>query len=378
MGKHEVGTPKYIANKMKSKGLQKLRWYCQMCQKQCRDENGFKCHTTSESHQRNLLMFADNSKKYMDEFSKEFLDGWMDLLRRQYGTKRIAANKVYQDYIADRHHVHMNATRWVTLTGFVKWLGRTGKCVVDETERGWFIQYIDRDPETLAREERKAKKHKMDRDDEDKLMQFVQKGQKSQSEESASGPTEFVRSSEETKISLQLKSKPPKKPFLLTPTPIPLDKQVASSSKTTENVFVKPDTPKESMKRKPEEIEEPKKEHKASKQDKEVPWVTKSVGPRYQNEKGFVEQVSGYQAIVIMLSNNHKLKLDQEHLQTVIPKLGRSVKILKGPHRNRTAILKEILIEKYKGLLSIMGTDGKETLKEMPYESFSKLFVAPN
>jgi DNA/RNA-binding protein KIN17 len=77
-------------------------------------------------------------------YSREFLDGWMDLLRRQFGTKRIAANKVYQDYIADRHHVHMNATRWVTLTGFVKWLGRTGKCVVDETEKGWFIQYIDR------------------------------------------------------------------------------------------------------------------------------------------------------------------------------------------------------------------------------------------
>ena len=32
------GTPKYIANKIKSKGLQKLRWFCQMCEKQCRDE----------------------------------------------------------------------------------------------------------------------------------------------------------------------------------------------------------------------------------------------------------------------------------------------------------------------------------------------------
>ena len=49
MGKKaEAGTPKWLANKMKSKGLQKLRWYCQMCEKQCRDENGFKCHTMSE------------------------------------------------------------------------------------------------------------------------------------------------------------------------------------------------------------------------------------------------------------------------------------------------------------------------------------------
>lgn len=40
MGKEKAGflTPKAIANRIKSKGLQKLRWYCQMCQKQCRDE----------------------------------------------------------------------------------------------------------------------------------------------------------------------------------------------------------------------------------------------------------------------------------------------------------------------------------------------------
>lgn len=45
----------------------------------------------------------------------------------------------------------MNSTRWETLTGFVKYLGRTGKCTVDETEEGWFITWIDRDPETIAR-----------------------------------------------------------------------------------------------------------------------------------------------------------------------------------------------------------------------------------
>lgn len=31
-------TPKAIGNRIKAKGLQKLRWYCQTCQKQCRDE----------------------------------------------------------------------------------------------------------------------------------------------------------------------------------------------------------------------------------------------------------------------------------------------------------------------------------------------------
>ena len=34
-----------IANRIKAKGLTKLRWYCQLCEKACRDENGYKCHT---------------------------------------------------------------------------------------------------------------------------------------------------------------------------------------------------------------------------------------------------------------------------------------------------------------------------------------------
>ena len=40
MSKKKPGflTPKAIANRIKSKGLQRLRCYCQMCQKQCRDE----------------------------------------------------------------------------------------------------------------------------------------------------------------------------------------------------------------------------------------------------------------------------------------------------------------------------------------------------
>ena len=49
MPKNDIGGLKAIGNAIKAKGLQKLRWYCQMCQKQCRDENGFKvrpgvCH----------------------------------------------------------------------------------------------------------------------------------------------------------------------------------------------------------------------------------------------------------------------------------------------------------------------------------------------
>ncbi|CAE7923222.1 KIN17 [Symbiodinium necroappetens] len=56
---------------MKAKGLQKLRWYCQMCQKQCRDENGFKCHRMSDGHQRQMQLFVQDPNRFMDEFSQD-------------------------------------------------------------------------------------------------------------------------------------------------------------------------------------------------------------------------------------------------------------------------------------------------------------------
>ena len=45
----------------------------------------------------------------------------------------------------------MNSTRWVTLTEFVKHLGRSGIAKVDETEKGWFIAWIDSSPKALAK-----------------------------------------------------------------------------------------------------------------------------------------------------------------------------------------------------------------------------------
>ena len=53
-------------------------------------------------------------------------------------------------YIGHKEHLHMNATKWLTLTEFIKHLGREGLCVVDETEKGWYITYIDRDPEVSS------------------------------------------------------------------------------------------------------------------------------------------------------------------------------------------------------------------------------------
>lgn len=78
-----VGTPKYLANKMKSKGLQRLRWYCQVCEKQCRDENGFKCHAQSEAHLRQMLVVGENAGRHIADFSSQFQHDFVQLLSRR-------------------------------------------------------------------------------------------------------------------------------------------------------------------------------------------------------------------------------------------------------------------------------------------------------
>lgn len=173
MGKGEKSEAKAISNRMKSKGLQRLRWYCQMCNKQCRDENGFKCHLTSEGHLRQMRLFAENPNKFVDEFSKDFERGYLEVLSHRHGTKRVLANRVYQEYIADKNHVHMNSTCWSSLTAFCMYLGKEGKAVVDETEKGWFVQYIDRDPLVLKRQLQDAQRKQNDMDDAEYMRKMI-------------------------------------------------------------------------------------------------------------------------------------------------------------------------------------------------------------
>lgn len=55
MGRAEAGSTKAISNQLKSKGLTRLRWYCQVCEKACRDANAFKYVTAHPSTRSPLL-----------------------------------------------------------------------------------------------------------------------------------------------------------------------------------------------------------------------------------------------------------------------------------------------------------------------------------
>ena len=115
-------------------------------------------------------MFGENSGKYLSGYSKDFEKGFNDILRRQYPDKRVHINVVYQQYIADKEHVHMNSTCWVTLTSYVKHLGRSGKCVIDETEKGWYVTWVVKDQDTLDKEAALNKKNKLNMDYEEIIL----------------------------------------------------------------------------------------------------------------------------------------------------------------------------------------------------------------
>ncbi|XP_065091948.1 DNA/RNA-binding protein KIN17 [Ochlerotatus camptorhynchus] len=384
-GKAEAGTPKYLANKMKAKGLQKLRWYCQMCEKQCRDENGFKCHTMSESHQRQILLFAGNAGRFIDSFSSEFMTGYLQILRRQFGTRRVAANKVYQEYISDRHHLHMNSTKWHSLSEFVKFLGRNGHCVADETEKGWFITYIDRDPETLAMQEKVAKKQKMDKDDEERLAEFIEeqvrRGHKE--EEPSTSYSGLKRENEEETIKLDMKLgailKAESKPIKLEKRPLELSDEFKKEKK------YKPGS--SSGSKKPSVLEEMIREEeiKKEKSNRKDYWlaegivvklVSKSLGEKYYKEKGVVlDVIDKYRAKIKLLETGDKLKVDQAHLETVIPAISKQVLVLNGGYRGNIATLKEIDTDSYCVTIEIASGPLKgRIVNNVQYEDVSKLF----
>jgi DNA/RNA-binding protein KIN17 len=175
MPRAEIGSTKHISNQMKSKGLQRLRWYCQACSRQMRDENGFKCHVASESHVRNMMLIGEDPRKAINDYSQQFQSDFLKLLRTGHVEKKINVNHFYQEYISNKEHVHMNSTRWASLTEFAKFLGREGICRVMEEEAdgngrggGLMISWIDNSPEALRKQDALKKKERQDRGDEER------------------------------------------------------------------------------------------------------------------------------------------------------------------------------------------------------------------
>ena len=406
MPRAEAGSVKAMNNKMKSVGLQKLRWYCQMCQKQCRDENGFKCHTLTEGHLRQMKMFAENSHGIIDDFSRDFCRGFIEILSNRHGTSRVQANKVYQEYIAFKEHIHMNATMWTSLTEFCIYLGKESKAVVDETEKGWFVQYIDRDPRLLARQAAMESKQKAELDDEERAWRMIQT-QIQVAEQLKRGRDEFDDASapsademRDIKVELTLASSlEPKKRKLVNIGLQPFDHDEGGMPTTAASadaaavvagpVASAPSTIKSSSTSVLEQLKCEDERRKADlmatrdKLDRRENWLHVGIVVRVMNKRlaeGRFYKLKGTVVKVIddfigeIRVDGALIRLDQAELETVLPKLGATVIIVNGRCRGKKATLLRIHEERFNCDVRVGGDLGIDlVLENVEYEDVSKL-----
>ncbi len=180
-----------------------------------RDENGFKCHTQSESHVRQMLLIGEDSRKHISDYSNQFQRDFLQLLKTSHGEKKVNINHFYQEYIGNKEHVHMNATRWPSLTEYAKFLGREGICRVEEGEKGLMVSWIDNSPEALRRQDAIRKKERQDKGDEEREQRLIKEqieraktDAEAKDNEVADDDTKALQRAEGQKITLSFGSKP--------------------------------------------------------------------------------------------------------------------------------------------------------------------------
>mmetsp|Transcript_9036 Transcript_9036/g.29674 ORF Transcript_9036/g.29674 Transcript_9036/m.29674 type:complete len:394 (+) Transcript_9036:49-1230(+) len=392
MGKNDFLSPKAIANRQKSKGLSKLRWYCQMCEKQCRDENGFKCHKQSESHHRMMLQYGENAGKYNAAFSEMFEESFLKFLAFTYRNVRVSASVAYNAFIADKTHIHMNATRWYSLTEFVKYLGKEGKAEVDETPKGWFIKYEPKDEAEALRKSLKGKRERAEESEEartDRLIEEqIERAAKAARVGPESGPSELRREegsgAEPIKIGIKSRAVEPKALAQKTGALAFVDEAGGGGGSSIRGGAAGAGPSAGAGGGALAEIMRANERSKEAAARKLDHWIQPGIVVKvlakslkeagYYKRKGVVTAVhKQYIGELEMLESGDVLKVDQNELETVIPQVGGAVRVLQGRHRGRKATLNAVDMDRFEAKLRIAdGHFAGETIT-LPYEDFSKL-----
>mmetsp|Transcript_7302 Transcript_7302/g.21522 ORF Transcript_7302/g.21522 Transcript_7302/m.21522 type:complete len:400 (+) Transcript_7302:390-1589(+) len=394
-GKNDFLSPKAISNRIKAKGLQKLRWYCQMCGKQCRDENGFKCHLDSDSHKRQMMVFGEAPDRIIEGFSEEFEAGFMELLKRSHPFSRVAAKVVYNDYISNPHHVHMNSTKWLTLTEFVKYLGREGLCRVDETPKGWFISIIQEDPMAELSTKNRLKRDRAEREEEERharqLAAQVERasefaGRDASPGSTATAPAELRR--EDGDKPLAFGSLRDQQAARSAPAAVAAAEFDAAdddrSGKRSSNGADRPRSKMEMLM----EAEKRAAAEKASRQQAATMyergfWLRKGLVVKIMSaelkpaglykQKGIVIcLVSEQVGEVELMDGSAAVQVHQSQLETVIPQPGGRVMVLNGPFRGTPAELVSIDVDKFQARVKVVA-DGKPRELSFEYEDICKV-----
>eukprot|EP00617_Octactis_speculum_P009896 CAMPEP_0185780638 /NCGR_PEP_ID=MMETSP1174-20130828/99762_1 /TAXON_ID=35687 /ORGANISM="Dictyocha speculum, Strain CCMP1381" /LENGTH=338 /DNA_ID=CAMNT_0028470281 /DNA_START=140 /DNA_END=1156 /DNA_ORIENTATION=- len=335
----------------------------------------------------------------MKGFSEEFEMNFLDTLSRHHNTKRVHANIVYKEYIHDKHHIHMNSTKWSTLSNFVLYLGKTGKCVVDETEKGWYISWIDRDPAIVARQIANDKKRKNDMDDEVRRQKEVMRRVEAASDGASLDDQHLHSASElrrddadDSKVSLAVSSavatqgsKRFKSAAMMHAKGFVIE-DAMSEENTTATGGKKNDKRSSALEAlmKQEKTRKDASLAAEEKSQRKEYWLRPGIVVKVMNQKvgkgkfykckGVVESVvEHFIARVRLIESEKVLQIDQDDLETVIPKVGSDVIIVNGRCRGSAAELLSIDVRNF--CVKLRVKDGKrrgQVLDAVEYEDVCK------
>lgn len=345
-----------------------------------------------------MQIFGQNPDRIVDGYSEEFESTFLEHMKRSHRFSRIAATVVYNEYIADRHHVHMNSTKWLSLTEFVKYLGRTGKCKVEETPKGWFITYIDRDSETLFKDRMKNKRIKADLAEDEKKEREIMK--QIERAEQLMPVVDNVQVTEERteekgvvggKVAFALGG------GLSRAGGSGSGKEKGEGSRVVFEDVVEGEKEKEREKKRAKRgdesavgksaLEELIKEDEKVKERRNrkdywlcegiiVKVLSKKLADKgYYKKKGVVKKViDKYVGEIEMLDTKHVLRVDQAELETVIPQIGGLVRIVNGAYRGSNARLLSIDTDKYCAKVQLeKGLYDGRVLQAVDYEDICKV-----
>ncbi|KAL1785130.1 DNA/RNA-binding protein KIN17 [Sigmodon hispidus] len=281
---------------------------------------------------------------------------------------------------------------WICMKSFwLLFLFFQGLCKVDETPKGWYIQYIDRDPETIRRQLELEKKKKQDLDDEEKTAKFIEeqvrRGLEGKEQETPVF-TELSRENDEEKVTFNLNKgasssagATSSKSSSLGPSALKMLGS-AASVKRKESSQSSAQSVKKKKKSALDEIMEIEEEKKRTARTDSwlqpgivVKIITKKLGEKYHKKKGVVKEViDRYTAVVKMIDSGDRLKLDQTHLETVIPAPGKRVLVLNGGYRGNEGTLESISEKAFAATIVIeTGPLKGRRVEGIQYEDISKL-----
>lgn len=231
------------------------------------------------------------------------------------------------------------------------------------------------------------RKEKAEKDEKEREMDFLQRqireGQKKESTEKPSediNPKELIR--EDSKLSLNLKMNTFKKP-----TVAPL-KNVLSTAGSDRMSTISKSSSRKSEKRKLSALEEIiQQETKKKNYMRKDYWLlenivvkvtTKTLGLEYLGKKGVVINVMDkYGCMVKLFEPKVKLKLDQNHVETVIPNVGGKVMVVNGMHAGREAELIKLNQDNFCVDIKLKsGPAIGKIITRLPFEDVCKQHIA--